>query len=1235
MFGAAMEAEETTSIPDLLASGARRFGDYELLGEIARGGMGVVFKARQISLNRTVAVKMILRGEFASVAELARFRAEAETAARLQHPSIVAIHEVGEHEGRPFFSMDFVEGQSLAQLVGNTPLPAMRAAKYLKTVAEAVQYAHQQGVLHRDLKPSNVLIDAASDQPRVTDFGLAKRQEGDASLTVTGQVLGSPNFMPPEQAAGKQEAIGTASDVYSLGAMLYHLLTGRPPFVADSLTATLRLVAESEPIAPRLLAPQVPQDLETVCLKCLDKDPRRRYVRAQELAEELDRFLRDEPIRARPIGPWEKFHRWTHRHPVVTALTAIIGVLLIAVAVISTVAAGRLRKANYEGQEKLRLAYLSQARANRWSGQPGRRFDSLEALRQAAEIRPSIELRNEAIACLTLPDIRPLRRWPAGLEDMFVFDEMLETFAHGRNVDGHFEVSLRRASDDQELARVRQPGSIVALRLSCRKRWLELWSKSAGRPVFALHDTERHETFALPVSFDADVSPQEDSIALGVTLESGKPGLRLTALPSRLETLSIPLPGEPMQIAFSRDGTKVAIAYDDPLGIELREAQTGKLYQTLPIRFLVRDLDWSADRTTLAAAGGDGGVYLWDVQAATPIARRLDHGKVAVRVRFNQQGSLLASIGWNNRLRIWDPRAGRELLNLPAIGYRLDAFGANDDRLAWWETQEQVQLCEVADGRELDLIRFPDSKKLAEWHSHFGPDGRVGVFASQAGEGLRVRDMKSGELAASLPVGTVWSVAIARSNEFLLAVCDRQLKRWPLRVDASGVAVGQGETLNPKDLHDANGAWLSTEGTQAYVDANQWMHLVDVTSGRILRRFPLGFGGYFTDASPDGRWYATSSIEKGIKGSRVWDTAKGLPVRQLPATTLQKLAFTPDARLLLAGSSQEYVAWNTHTWDRAYVIERRESGGAHALIAVSRDGSLGAVTVKADSIQLFDPSTGRNLATLESLMLGPVHHLALSPEARWLLATTEEGIRVWDLGRIRHQLAAMNLDWESSSAPGPPSASQSLAPTGLAVVPARDPRCSPRLIDLSPHYNASFSEFSFFSNMPENDLSPVPVGIQTLVGTPFDVRGVVLLAGNDPVPSIPAPNEVRGIRVDQPCRSLSFLHSSMFASIHGGSGVSIADYVIHYQDGRQHTIPVVVQDNIADWWAAPSQPYRLGTNTVAAWHAPNNASGGHGCDVYLYRFRWTNPRPEAPIATIDFRSTRGGVAPFLVAITAE
>jgi serine/threonine-protein kinase len=296
----------------------RKFGDYELLEEVGRGGMGVVYKARQASLARTVAIKMILRGPWASVADLARFRAEAESAARLEHAHIVPVYEVGECDGQAYFSMKYVEGRTLAQLVAEGPLPPRQAAESMIAICRAVHHAHQQGVLHRDLKPSNVLLDR-DGRPHVTDFGLAKRVQGGASLTQTGAILGTPSYMAPEQAAGSRGVLSPASDVYSLGAVLYELLTGRPPFQAASPVDTILLVLEQDLVPPRLLNPNVDRELEMICVKCLQKPAELRYATAAQVADDLEAFLRSEPVSARPSGLTYyvgRLFRDTHHAPV-------------------------------------------------------------------------------------------------------------------------------------------------------------------------------------------------------------------------------------------------------------------------------------------------------------------------------------------------------------------------------------------------------------------------------------------------------------------------------------------------------------------------------------------------------------------------------------------------------------------------------------------------------------------------------------------------------------------------------------------------------------------------------------------------------------------------------------------------------------------------------------------------------------------------------------------------------
>ena len=340
----------------------RYLGDYELLEEIARGGMGVVYKARQISLNRIVAVKMILAGLLATKADHDRFHAEAQAAALLDHPNIVPIFEVGEYEGQHYFSMGYVDGRSLATRLVEGPLAPREAAELAATVAGAVEYAHRQGVIHRDIKPSNILIDCKG-RPRVTDFGLAKQVGSGSDLTAEGQVLGTPSYMPPEQAAGQVNAIGPAADVYSLGALLYAMLAGRPPFQAATPLETLRQVIESEPVVLRQLNPGVPRNLETIVLKCLEKAIPRRYATAQALAEDLRRYLDGRPILARPVGRWEHAWRWCRRQPAVAGLIAAVALTLAAGILVSSLFAANAYRQAEVAREKAELAQNSETQA--------------------------------------------------------------------------------------------------------------------------------------------------------------------------------------------------------------------------------------------------------------------------------------------------------------------------------------------------------------------------------------------------------------------------------------------------------------------------------------------------------------------------------------------------------------------------------------------------------------------------------------------------------------------------------------------------------------------------------------------------------------------------------------------------------------------------------------------------------------------------------------------------------
>ena len=302
-------------------------GDYELLEEIGRGGQGVVFRARQKSLNRTVALKVISLGQWASKAHLKRFRLEAEAAAKLEHPGIVPIHDVGERDGSCYFSMKFVEGGQLDEVARREPIPIRRAVELIAKVARTVHYAHAHGILHRDIKPGNILLDAKGE-PHLTDFGLARLVESESSVTQTLDVLGTPSYMAPEQAVGNNAAVSSVTDVYGIGAVLYQLLTGHPPFAGGTTYETIKLLEDTEPRPPRSLNPKIDRDLSTICLKCLEKDPKRRYSSALALAEDLERWLKHEPIQARHTGIFARGRKWVRRNPT----SALLAASLIALA---------------------------------------------------------------------------------------------------------------------------------------------------------------------------------------------------------------------------------------------------------------------------------------------------------------------------------------------------------------------------------------------------------------------------------------------------------------------------------------------------------------------------------------------------------------------------------------------------------------------------------------------------------------------------------------------------------------------------------------------------------------------------------------------------------------------------------------------------------------------------------------------------------------------------------------
>jgi WD40 repeat protein len=999
---------------------------YEVLGELGRGGMGVVYRARQRSLGRLVALKMILAGEHAASEDRRRFVREAQAAARLQHPNIVQVHEVGEADGHAFIALEFCASGSLADRQKGAPLPAREAAGLVETLARAVQAAHEAGIVHRDLKPANILL-ATDGTLKITDFGLCKQLDRPTGQTASGAVVGTPSYMAPEQAGGKGRDVGPRADVYALGAILYELLTGRPPFRAESSAETLLLVLTEEPVPPSRLQPRLARDLETICLKCLHKDAQRRYATAAALAEDLRRFRNGQPVQARPVGSAERLGRWGRRNPTVAGLLVAVAAVLLAGTGTATYFAFRAdeqRVAAQAGERRARqhlyLARIGLAQ-NAWrDGEIGRMVELLDQAQPEADPDAGRPFEWYYLWHLCHGELRSFP-WHPRSSAAAVFSPDGTRLASADS-DG---VQVWDAQTRQEIITLEGDAlphmagavwdmifSLDGTRLLASRGWpaeVHLWDVKSGRLVLSCPGQAHGVAF----------SPDGKRIATtGGGRAQGEMKVWDEETGQELLTLGKHA-GAITGAAFSADGRRLAVASNDQT-VKIWDARTGTAVFTLRnTGWWDRSVVYSPDGMRLASAGNDGTVLVWDARTGRQtLSLKGKTDRVDRRLRFSPDGRYLAGVGQAGTVPVWDLLTGKEVLTLRGhIGKVLDVvFSADGTCLTTTGADNTVRLWDATRSHEGPLLlnnpRGPGARDAPRRGGAgtnalvFSPDGRS--LAADTGHGVTVWDVPTGREVLTLASRQVWVNSLAYSPDGRRLAAGGGIADATHKANWASGAVQVWDAQSGAELlylvgHRilVHGVAYSRDGTRlASASEDGTVKVWDARTGGELLAFQVPTGPIFRLAfSADGTHLVTAGNDESV---HVWDVQTGREVVPLAQHTGQvgAWAFSPDGTRVAAarwdGDWNGRVArvWSLATGQEA--LSFKGYLGSVRAVAFSPDGtrlaSAYSAPVPGGEVKLWDARTGHEILTLHCPP--GVLALAFSPDGKCLAGAAGDG-KVW------------------------------------------------------------------------------------------------------------------------------------------------------------------------------------------------------------------------------------------------